>query len=146
MLYSCRFFGLDATVDPGACGYSDLDSTSFGPGFNNAGGGVFALQFAADGIKTWFWTAANVPAGALFLAFPSSNQRMTDWDFRHQESLADAEHLGRFRRALQHPGIELLARDVLQRPAPRGEYQPRGVVAAGCLGNKYTACLQFLFN
>ncbi|KAJ7835088.1 hypothetical protein B0H14DRAFT_3461573 [Mycena olivaceomarginata] len=52
----------DATVDPGACGYSDLDSTSFGPGFNNAGGGVFALQFAADGIKTWFWTAANVPA------------------------------------------------------------------------------------
>ncbi|KAJ6586108.1 concanavalin A-like lectin/glucanase domain-containing protein [Mycena capillaripes] len=52
----------DATVDPGACGYSDLDSTSFGPGFNNAGGGVFALEFAADGIKTWFWTAANVPA------------------------------------------------------------------------------------
>ncbi|KAF7359638.1 hypothetical protein MVEN_00687700 [Mycena venus] len=51
----------DATVDPGACGYSDLDSTSFGPGFNNAGGGVFALEFAVDGIKTWFWTAANVP-------------------------------------------------------------------------------------
>ncbi|KAJ6507035.1 glycoside hydrolase family 16 protein [Mycena sanguinolenta] len=52
----------DANVDAGACGYSDLDSTSFGPGFNNAGGGVFALEFAADGIKTWFWSRANVPA------------------------------------------------------------------------------------
>ncbi|KAF7378486.1 hypothetical protein MSAN_00276000 [Mycena sanguinolenta] len=52
----------DAIADAGACGYSDLDSTSFGPGFNNAGGGVFALEFAADGIKTWFWSRANVPA------------------------------------------------------------------------------------
>ncbi|KAJ7685943.1 glycoside hydrolase family 16 protein [Mycena rosella] len=51
----------DATLDGGACGFSDVSTSSFGPGFNSAGGGVFALEFATDGIKTWFWKAGSVP-------------------------------------------------------------------------------------
>ncbi|KAJ6553698.1 glycoside hydrolase family 16 protein, partial [Mycena vulgaris] len=51
----------DANLDPGACGFSDISTSSFGPGFNNAGGGVFALEFDTQGIKTWFWNAGSVP-------------------------------------------------------------------------------------
>ncbi|KAJ7930908.1 glycoside hydrolase family 16 protein, partial [Mycena leptocephala] len=58
----------DATRDAGACGFSDVSSASFGPAFNSAGGGVFALEFAAEGIKTWFWTAGSVPADITNLA------------------------------------------------------------------------------
>ncbi|KAF7291851.1 hypothetical protein MIND_01210300 [Mycena indigotica] len=54
-------FSCDATTDPGACGFSDNSAATFGPGFNAAGGGVFALQFDTDGIKMWFFQAGSVP-------------------------------------------------------------------------------------
>ncbi|KAJ7033161.1 glycoside hydrolase family 16 protein [Mycena alexandri] len=52
----------DATVNPAGCGFSDHAASSFGPGFNAAGGGVFALQFDTTGIKTWFFQAGSVPS------------------------------------------------------------------------------------
>ncbi|CAK5272825.1 unnamed protein product [Mycena citricolor] len=52
----------DANSDPGACGFTDKSATSFGPGFNKAGGGVFALEFSTDGIKNWFFQAGSVPS------------------------------------------------------------------------------------
>ncbi|KAJ6532701.1 glycoside hydrolase family 16 protein [Mycena vulgaris] len=52
----------DANADTAGCGFSDESSSSFGPGFNSAGGGVFALQFNTDGIKTWFFQAGKVPS------------------------------------------------------------------------------------
>ncbi|KAJ7154734.1 glycoside hydrolase family 16 protein [Mycena filopes] len=52
----------DATVNPAACGFSDKSAATFGPGFNAAGGGVYALQFDTSGIKMWFFQAGKVPS------------------------------------------------------------------------------------
>jgi hypothetical protein len=52
----------DATKDTEGCGFSDHLSTSFGQGFNTAGGGVFALQFDTTGIKMWFFQTGSVPS------------------------------------------------------------------------------------
>ncbi|KAF7348526.1 hypothetical protein MVEN_01370100 [Mycena venus] len=58
----------DATVDPAGCGFTDHQATTFGPGFNSAGGGVFALQFDTTGIKMWFFQTGNVPSDISSLA------------------------------------------------------------------------------
>ena len=51
-----------ATQDAG-CGVSDTNPTSFGYGFNNAGGGVFVLLWdASAGMSIWHFARANVPA------------------------------------------------------------------------------------
>ncbi|KAJ7636967.1 glycoside hydrolase family 16 protein [Roridomyces roridus] len=58
----------DANSDPGACGFSDTSSTTFGPGFNKAGGGVFALQYDTSGIQMWFFAPDSVPSDITSLA------------------------------------------------------------------------------
>ncbi|KAJ7098315.1 concanavalin A-like lectin/glucanase domain-containing protein [Mycena epipterygia] len=58
----------DANADPGACGFTDDSSSTFGPGFNSAGGGVFALQFDTTGIKMWFFQSGKVPSDISSLA------------------------------------------------------------------------------
>ncbi|KAK7059685.1 hypothetical protein R3P38DRAFT_2837226 [Favolaschia claudopus] len=58
----------DANVDTAGCGFSDHEKTTFGPGFNAAGGGVFALQFDTDGIKMWFFQTGSVPSDISSLA------------------------------------------------------------------------------
>ena len=37
-------------------------STSYGTGYNTAGGGVYALKWASDSIKIWQWNKGKVPA------------------------------------------------------------------------------------
>ncbi|GAA5858209.1 hypothetical protein JCM1840_001088 [Sporobolomyces johnsonii] len=44
------------------CTVFDYDPTSYGAGFNAAGGGVFALQFAETGISIWHWQRSNIPS------------------------------------------------------------------------------------
>ncbi|KAL7006985.1 hypothetical protein EMMF5_003569 [Cystobasidiomycetes sp. EMM_F5] len=51
----------DCQYQPG-CSYKDTDAKSYGPSFNQAGGGVYAAFFDDSGIKIWFWSRANVPA------------------------------------------------------------------------------------
>ncbi|KAJ7698656.1 hypothetical protein B0H17DRAFT_1006638 [Mycena rosella] len=58
----------DANVNTAGCGFTDDSASTFGPGFNNAGGGVFALQFDTTGIKTWFFQAGKVPSDISSLA------------------------------------------------------------------------------
>ncbi|KAJ7731127.1 glycoside hydrolase family 16 protein [Mycena maculata] len=58
----------DATISDAACGFTDNEATTFGPGFNNAGGGVFALEFDTSGIKMWFFQAGSVPSDITNLA------------------------------------------------------------------------------
>jgi len=62
----------DANSDPAACGFTENSSSSFGPGFNAAGGGVFAMQFTTDGIKVWQWNAGSAPSDATTSPTPSS--------------------------------------------------------------------------
>ncbi|KAJ7255270.1 glycoside hydrolase family 16 protein [Mycena rebaudengoi] len=52
----------DANVDTAACGFSDKSTSTFGPGFNAAGGGVFALEFGTAGISMWFFQTGKVPS------------------------------------------------------------------------------------
>ncbi len=44
---------------PKGCIVAETKPNSFGPGFAQAGGGVFASQFAASGIYAWFWSVIN---------------------------------------------------------------------------------------
>ncbi|GAA5968833.1 hypothetical protein JCM21900_001792 [Sporobolomyces salmonicolor] len=44
------------------CTVFDYDPTSYGAGFNAAGGGVFALQFAETGISIWRWPRSSIPS------------------------------------------------------------------------------------
>jgi len=50
------------TADAG-CGISDTNTTSFGYGFNGAGGGVYALLWdTTAGMSIWHFTRADIPA------------------------------------------------------------------------------------
>ena len=43
------------------CGVSDPRTTSYGTGFNQNGGGVYAMQWTSDYIKIWFFPNGTVP-------------------------------------------------------------------------------------
>lgn len=43
------------------CSYRDNSSKSYGTGFNEAQGGVFALLFTSEEIAVWFWSREDVP-------------------------------------------------------------------------------------
>jgi hypothetical protein len=51
------------------CGVTALNQKSFGPGFNQAGGGYFVLERTGPFMKVWFWqrgdpaTPPNVASG-----------------------------------------------------------------------------------
>ncbi|KAK0441126.1 glycoside hydrolase family 16 protein [Armillaria borealis] len=64
----------NADVSTTGCGLS-LDSTSsFGLPFNQADGGVYALQFTESGISMYFWNTGSVPDDILLtLATPTSH-------------------------------------------------------------------------
>ncbi|GAA5894169.1 uncharacterized protein JCM6883_003740 [Sporobolomyces salmoneus] len=44
------------------CTVYDYDPTSYGAGFNAAGGGVFAVQIAETGISIWRWKRSSIPS------------------------------------------------------------------------------------
>jgi hypothetical protein len=44
------------------CGISTNDTTTYGDGFNNAGGGVYATAWTADAISVYHFSRANIPA------------------------------------------------------------------------------------
>ncbi|KAJ7700727.1 glycoside hydrolase family 16 protein [Mycena rosella] len=46
------------------CGVSDSDPTSYGAGFNNAGGGVYAHLWTNDA-NIWHFTRVNIPADII---------------------------------------------------------------------------------
>ncbi|KAF7789293.1 hypothetical protein EIP86_000236 [Pleurotus ostreatoroseus] len=55
----------DASVNNNAgCGVKATATNSFGPSFNSAGGGWYAMERTDSFIKVWFWTrnAGNVPS------------------------------------------------------------------------------------
>lgn len=43
------------------CGVIDASPKSFGTGFNEAGGGVYAMQWTSEYIRIWQWPRANIP-------------------------------------------------------------------------------------
>ncbi|PCH36331.1 glycoside hydrolase family 16 protein [Wolfiporia cocos MD-104 SS10] len=57
--------GTQCASSPGAdsgCAYSQTDPRSFGAGFNNASGGVFAHLWNTDGVTVWFFSRDEIPS------------------------------------------------------------------------------------
>ncbi|PQE19384.1 hypothetical protein CJF30_00009820 [Rutstroemia sp. NJR-2017a BBW] len=44
------------------CSTSTPNTNNYGKGFNNIGGGVYAMQWASSRISVWFWPRASIPA------------------------------------------------------------------------------------
>ncbi|KAH8105325.1 laminarinase [Cristinia sonorae] len=53
-----------AATGNSGCGVKSSQTNSYGPAFNSAGGGWFAVERTPSFIRVWFWTrnASNVPA------------------------------------------------------------------------------------
>jgi len=49
------------------CGTQSPSTQSYGQGFNNGGGGVFAMQWEDSGIYIWFWPRNGIPGDILAL-------------------------------------------------------------------------------
>lgn len=64
--------GPDCSTAAG-CVVHESAPNSFGTGFNNAGGGVWATQFDVSGIYIWFWTRNSIPA---YITQPSASSTM----------------------------------------------------------------------
>ena len=47
------------------CGLADARPESFGLAFNQAGGGVYAMDWTSDHIAIWFWPRTSIPPNAL---------------------------------------------------------------------------------
>ncbi|KZV95608.1 hypothetical protein EXIGLDRAFT_739711 [Exidia glandulosa HHB12029] len=51
---------VDVTQNAG-CGTIIDDNATYGPGFNAAGGGVYAMLWDDTAISVWFWSRGNIP-------------------------------------------------------------------------------------
>ncbi|RDX45720.1 laminarinase [Lentinus brumalis] len=56
-----------AATGNSGCGVQATSANSYGPGFNSAGGGFYAMERTNSFIKVWFWsrTAGNIPSDVL---------------------------------------------------------------------------------
>ncbi|KAG6907308.1 hypothetical protein DXG01_009472, partial [Tephrocybe rancida] len=63
---------------PQGCIVAETKPNSFGAGFNNAGGGVFATQLDVSGVYIWFWDRPNIPA-SITGATSTSKMDTTTW-------------------------------------------------------------------
>lgn len=46
------------------CDADDTSTDSFGPGFNAASGGVYAMEYIPTAINVWFWPRTEVPSSS----------------------------------------------------------------------------------
>ncbi|KAJ3892012.1 glycoside hydrolase family 16 protein [Lentinula edodes] len=60
------------------CVVQEKKPNSFGSGFAQAGGGVFATQLDVSGIYMWFWPRGSLPA-SISQANSSSTMNLADW-------------------------------------------------------------------
>ena len=56
-----------AATGNAGCGVQVTAPNSYGPAFNNAGGGFYAMERTNSFIKVWFWSrsAGNIPSDIL---------------------------------------------------------------------------------
>ncbi len=57
---NCQY-DVDTGDNSAGCGVSDLDTDSFGLGFNANKGGVYAMDWTSDYIKIWFFPRGKIP-------------------------------------------------------------------------------------
>jgi hypothetical protein len=47
------------------CSFHDTDTNSYGTGFNNNGGGIFAMEWTSSGVSIWRWYHGSAPGDVL---------------------------------------------------------------------------------
>ncbi|EGG12275.1 family 16 glycoside hydrolase [Melampsora larici-populina 98AG31] len=82
----------DVTANQNAgCGVGDSNSESYGEGFNNAGGGVFAMEWKSSGISIWRFSRTSIPDD-ISSKQPNPekwSQPAAHWDSTHCGALRD---------------------------------------------------------
>ena len=71
---------VDADGNAG-CGGFTSSSTSYGDAFNNAGGGVYAMDWRKRGIRVWSFTRDNIPEDILAGNPTTAGWPVPDFDF-----------------------------------------------------------------
>lgn len=69
----CSLGGNSCLANKG-CSLNATDSSSYGDGLNNAGGGVYATEWTSDHINIWFWPKGQAPSDAT-----GANPNPTAW-------------------------------------------------------------------
>ncbi|KAH8152347.1 uncharacterized protein LAJ45_03774 [Morchella importuna] len=70
---NCYVYAANQSTNQG-CGIQDTRTSSYGTGFNNIGGGVYATEWNSDFIKIWFFPRNAIPANVL-----STTPEPTGW-------------------------------------------------------------------
>ncbi|KFY25205.1 hypothetical protein V491_01874 [Pseudogymnoascus sp. VKM F-3775] len=88
------------------CSVSTSDSRNYGTGFNNIGGGVYAMQWESSGVYIWFFPRGSVPAdinsgapktqnwGLPVVAFNGGNGCNIDQHFKNMNIVFDTTFCG----------------------------------------------------
>jgi hypothetical protein len=72
------------------CSIGDISDLTFGPGFNEAGGGVFATEWSSDFIKIWFFPRGSFPSDIVSSSpNPSANWGTPNSLFQGQFNIDD---------------------------------------------------------
>ncbi|EEB09148.1 glycosyl hydrolase family 16 [Schizosaccharomyces japonicus yFS275] len=71
----CYVYAPDQGSNAG-CGVSSLSSLSYGSGFNQNGGGIFALDWRSEGIRAWFFPRNSTPPDIY-----TANPQPHDWGY-----------------------------------------------------------------
>ncbi|KAL1736010.1 glycoside hydrolase family 16 protein [Schizophyllum commune] len=64
---------------PTGCAVRENKNDSYGQAFNEAGGGVFALQMAQSGFYIWFWSRDDIPDSISGANSQSTMDTTKDW-------------------------------------------------------------------
>lgn len=88
------------------CGVTTTVANSYGDGFNNVGGGVYAMQWESSGIYVWFWPRGQIPAditngapvtgnwGLPIVAFNGGSGCTIDNSFQNENIVFDTTFCG----------------------------------------------------
>ncbi|KIJ57282.1 glycoside hydrolase family 16 protein [Sphaerobolus stellatus SS14] len=68
----------DCSTPSGCTVIDTTPQASFGQGFAQVGGGIWAAQFDVAGIFIWFWNRTNIPV-SLHPSSPTNNLDISDW-------------------------------------------------------------------
>jgi hypothetical protein len=88
------------------CGATTSVANNYGDGFNNVGGGVYAMQWESSGIYVWFWPRGSIPSditngapvtgnwGTPMVAFNGGSGCTIDSSFANENIVFDTTFCG----------------------------------------------------
>ena len=110
------------------CSFHDDDPNSYGSGFNGAGGGVFAMEWTANGVSIWRWAHGGQPGDAFgdspnpsAWGKPSASWTSASCDFKSQLSqhniIFDTTFCGSWAGAVYDGGLDACQSFVSNNPS-----------------------------